>query len=230
MGISTVCFSCGKQFSTRAKARVHELHNCKQNVNCREKEACLTCGAMILRTDMQRHINNVHHHADRMQCDYCGRVLTREGMVYHMTNHVGQNLVKCTHCDKKMSYKSIANHVKTQHSATKPPPKELKTCKVCGKEVAFLRSHMKTHAEKEECTVCGKMFSKHTLPVHMKRHTKQLMSAVDLIPCEKCGKACTKEIMRSHLRTHEPRINCTVCGKEYSVDGMRKHMRKAHSK
>lgn len=45
-------------------------------------------------------------------------------------------------------------------------------CPIWKKKVSLLKRHMRHHEPKKNCTVCGKMFTEHHLPLHMKTHSK----------------------------------------------------------
>ncbi|KAG5672974.1 hypothetical protein PVAND_003059 [Polypedilum vanderplanki] len=221
--LSTNCPACGKHFETRAETGVHYRHHCEQNINRREKEPCDLCGAMVCPIDMRRHIANLHNNADCLECDYCGKILTREGMVYHVKVHVGQHKIECNICHKMINYKKIDEHKKYQHTEETRPKK---ACPVCGKLATNLGTHMKMH-EKEQCPTCLKYFTKQSIKAHIKTHTKknEPKKVEPKVACETCGKMGTKTWLYSHKKTHLPRQKCKFCGKEYSADRMRKHIK-----
>ena len=124
-----------------------------------------------------------------------------------------EKIHKCSVCGKDFATKQHLNrHVSSVHEKRRP-----ELCSLCGASFAekgILAKHMTSVHNKEShiCPICNIEKPSHDyLTAHIRnKHEK--------IPCEQCGKAIGKDLMKRHLRdSHsspdQKKFRCEVCGK-----------------
>ncbi|KAJ8362716.1 hypothetical protein SKAU_G00115470, partial [Synaphobranchus kaupii] len=140
-----------------------------------------------------------------------------------LRNHTGENLYKCTHCEKCFSRKRDLNVHLRIHTGEKPYK-----CTHCGKSfcsASVLNVHQRIHTGEKpyKCTQCEKCFiTKSCLNSHLRIHTDE--KPHNCTQCEKCFK--TKSDLKMHFRIHtgEKPYKCTHCGKSfYSASVLNRH-------
>ncbi|XP_035813131.2 uncharacterized protein LOC111581860 isoform X1 [Amphiprion ocellaris] len=162
-------------------------------------------------------------------------------------NHASVHLQTCSLCpysDNKVS--ELLNHIRKEHLIQEPtglfsaePGEDVlqkvnsqmlksktNTCEYCGKvfkDVATLKTHIKTHIPIYHCDKCDKKYSsKAALIVHQRIHTGELPYL-----CSHCGRGFrSSHMLQLHVRTHtgDRRYTCHICGKT-SVQHLARHMR-----
>ncbi|XP_041475976.1 zinc finger protein 91-like isoform X2 [Lytechinus variegatus] len=122
----------------------------------------------------------------------------------------------CSTCDKTFLRRlDYANHIETHMDRNK---RQKYHCKECNKSFVsknYITSHvhMKMHAEKFKCEICGQERpTKKTLERHVKFvHTKEF-------PCHLCKKVFARnKYLKMHIEDHElgRKYKCEECGKAF---------------
>jgi len=156
-------------------------------------------------------------------CHVCGTYSTKRK--YNLERHIQEvhsdmnGYIKCKKCKLKILESELG-----KHSCVLYP------CDICGKEFgkeSYLRTHIESIHEKTHtctCDVCGKVFlSKATLS----QHVKYQHEPVKTIPCTICGKEYTDRDMKTHLLTHQEKVECTICN--VKVRKIEFHMKRMHA-
>ena len=160
----------------------------------------------------------------RHQCKVCGLRLKTVSLRKHMEIHTGQNLYKCSFCDKIFRSKYFHNIHELGHKG------QLPQCSVCGGRYTNLQGHMLTHDDsvdknKHVCSVCKKGFRiASRLKTHMMIH-----SGEKPYTCKDCGGRfrCLSHL-KTHMASHTKEKNhvCSVCGSSFLQKyGLIVHMR-----
>ena len=142
------------------------------------------------------------------------------------TNDEDSQIIKCKLCSKSFSTKrSLIHHKKTIH--VNKIPKEV--CKICGKEVKYLQSHMKSHDDDKEvqkCEICFKTYSCITsLNIHIKNFHERKRDS----KCDICGKIFGHGYLKRHiLSVHKgvKKFSCDLCEKSFSTKKYLKNHKK----
>ncbi|KAI4477367.1 hypothetical protein M0804_012753 [Polistes exclamans] len=100
-------------------------------------------------------------------------------------------------------------------------------CKLCGKSVANLKKHMKSHyPDKYQCQIC----TMPSVPVGLSYHEMFAgsLGSPALWRCRACGKQVTNRWHHFHIHTAQ-RSLCPYCPNTYSrIDTLRTHIRTKH--
>jgi len=251
------CNYCGKIFDTQQKLRQH------QQIHTYEMVKCPNCvpEKFIRGYALNKHVKIVHKLVRDIHCEYdgCGKTFKQSevmknhvkyvhlkelslcnlcgasvrDMSYHVQTCNKNNNCKniCDICAKKLSSKiSLKNHIKTAHGENTTT-----TCNICGKEVYYMKSHLKhKHADPDDsipkisceypdCQASFKAKStaaKHFKVLHMGQ--KQL--------CPVCN--VWLKNLRGHLEvTHQrgKKYQCHDCGKIFfRGNHLKVHTAKVH--
>nr|XP_049695999.1 zinc finger protein 287 isoform X1 [Helicoverpa armigera] len=166
------------------------------------------------RAKLLAHMNKHDASAGPLECNVCHvRCKHAHALSAHKRRH--RLRWRCTVCGHTMSRAGVAaDHCSRRHTA--PPPQH--TCRLCGHtdalvcyvSLAKLRSHMKSHAERQRCELCGKTFRDRTsLRTHLFIH-----SGEKEFSCSRCDKRFLfKKAMQVHAMTHDAHANlyCYQC-------------------
>jgi hypothetical protein len=142
---------------------------------------CKICDKKLARKrTLINHMQNVHRaepDCKYFECDFCGlRFLKKGSIIKHLKlKHEGGKIeeFQCDHDGKMFTSKTrLHDHMKNCHRAASK-------CKVCGKEVKHLKSHMRMVHSSEKttfaCKICNKTFrNKESLASHLKTHNKHV--------------------------------------------------------
>ncbi|XP_035913555.1 zinc finger protein 691-like isoform X1 [Anopheles stephensi] len=117
-----------------------------------------------------------------------------------------------------------------QTGANRKKPKRAespKQCEVCGKQVQYMREHMRLHRIESQhpCPHCDRTFVQaNNLKYHIRKHLGEKPFA-----CKQCKKQFYCEAhLKSHMRVHGPQglFQCTMCPKSFNQEcNLKKHLR-----
>uniref|UniRef100_A0A915CXU8 Sodium/hydrogen exchanger 8 n=1 Tax=Ditylenchus dipsaci TaxID=166011 RepID=A0A915CXU8_9BILA len=111
----------------------------------------------------------------RHQCNQCKKAFVRPSELFrHYLTHTGEKSFKCKQCNRSFLLKHhLEDHAKTHKPAS--------------------------HAEKIQCSVCGKNFlSNSALKLHIRMHTNEMPFSCEEVTCAERFR--TKKMMYAHLR------------------------------
>uniref|UniRef100_A0A3F2Z149 C2H2-type domain-containing protein n=1 Tax=Anopheles minimus TaxID=112268 RepID=A0A3F2Z149_9DIPT len=102
-----------------------------------------------------------------------------------------------------------------------------KQCEVCGKQVQYMREHMRLHRIESQhpCPHCDRTFVQaNNLKYHIRKHL-----GVKPYACKQCKKEFYCEAhLKSHMRVHGPQglFQCSMCPKSFNQEcNLKKHLR-----
>ncbi|CAG0887428.1 unnamed protein product [Cyprideis torosa] len=228
-----VCATCGKNFVTNQRLRVHERTHSAQ-----KPHVCETCGAgfanpLTLKSHVAREHEGGYENDPELSrpvsCEVCGKVMPFYRIYHHRKNH---KKYPCKVCGIELSCpQSVRKHTALIHNQGETDRVE---CEVCGKILlAFrLKTHMSqyhTDAASLKCSLCSKEFkTKANLASH-KRYT-HVEEAKHV--CSICGKKwATISKLRIHEDSHSDvkRHICGNCGKAFKYSAqLSLHVRVDH--
>ncbi|XP_075989943.1 uncharacterized protein LOC142985577 isoform X2 [Anticarsia gemmatalis] len=158
---------------------------------------------------LHNHMRKHDPSAGDMVCNVC-KVRCRDA--HALCAHKRRHRVRwrCCLCGDTWSRAAVAaDHYARAHGA--PPPTH--TCSVCGHSaptLGKLRNHIKNHAERQKCDLCGKTFRDRTsLRTHLFIH-----KGVKEYSCPRCDKKFLfKKAMEVHMVTHDAsaHLYCYQC-------------------
>ena len=182
------CQYCTSQFDSKKNLRQHEqkhemieknLEKNLDNIYKEERELCKKCGKNVIRTDLIRHMRQVH--GPPRACPWCG-VITK-----NLRRHLRRK-----QCDLP------------EDQRTK---KETTPCHICSKMIPKIKikSHVRLiHGDKKfECDQCDyKTYSKPNLSYHTRRvHEQKPLKE----RCPECNKECTS--LEWHIQTYHTSVS-----------------------
>ena len=224
------CPSCvPEKFMTGYALRKHlkNVHKLIRDIPC-EYDGC---GKLFKQREvMKNHVKYVHL-KEYSLCNLCGASVRDRS--YHVQscnkNYISKNI--CDICSKQLSCKvSLSNHMKTVHGENTTT-----TCNICGKEVSYMKSHLKhKHANPDDNTPkisckypdCQALFkSKSSAAKHFK-----VLHLEEKQQCHVCH--LWLKNLRGHLQvTHQrgKKYQCDDCGKIFfRGNHLKVHMAKVH--
>ncbi|XP_026747816.1 zinc finger protein 678-like isoform X2 [Trichoplusia ni] len=158
---------------------------------------------------LDNHMKKHDESAGTMVCEVCKvRCRDAHALCAHRRRH--RVRWRCCRCGRSVSRAAVAaDHVAREHHA--PPPTH--ACRLCGHEeptLGKLRNHIKNHAERQKCELCGKTFRDRTsLRTHLFIHKGEKEYS-----CPRCDKRFLfKKAMEVHLVTHDApaHLYCYEC-------------------
>lgn len=138
------------------------------------KFVCDKCGKDFCHiSNIRRHIKDVHP-AEDIVCDICNVIFKTRGNYnrHYMRKHLSIKAFICHICARAFytSY-GLKGHIKSHEQPCE--------CKICGKMVSDLKTHLNRHNSKKAeivyvtCPQCGKLLDKYQLQIHIDSvHTK----------------------------------------------------------
>lgn len=189
------CMVCGEKFEFKRDLKRHALSH-KEDLNC------TSCPKKFSsQWKLMQHLQRVHGKVRDVQCDFCGKMYTRQYLQNHLKTHTGERQYKCHICGASF----VQNiHLKT-HFKTHSGVKDYQ-CDICGKSFALrctLTYHYRTHTGEKpyKCKVCNKAFVQlSSLTQH-----KQVHFPSGPHQCQLCDKKYAyKYTLNAHYREHTP--------------------------
>ncbi|XP_059044856.1 zinc finger protein 91-like isoform X2 [Achroia grisella] len=221
-GPSCDCPDCGKQFTSPYLLNVHLI-------NSGQKEACLTCGTVLLRGEEIKEHLSVAHKTEVILCKQCPLMFPDE---VHMNNHVQEDhrlgALTCCDCGRVFARRAAFETHMQMHT--------VRTCRKCGAQFSNRgcyrehRSHCEPNARPDihllprnkrsnirdpaafSCDHCGKTY---TSRPQLKNHILWIHMDVRPHQCQWCGKRFyTSSRLAEHnvVHTRERKFECDICG------------------
>jgi KRAB domain-containing zinc finger protein len=124
----------------------------------------------------------------------------------NLKSHKKSTVRKCHFCDKIFNLSYISEHMNRKHSAEMK--KEQNVCRICDRKLLNVRG----------------------LISHMNRMHGDFFGKFQYYECDYDGKLFKeKNVLISHMRTHNMRINCEICGAEIQPKYLKQHIRDVHA-
>ena len=216
------CDICIKSFVHKDLLQQH-----KQKVHLQNKKEfllCEVCKKSISKSNMKRHILEVHEKIRKYMCEMCDKAFTEKrnllchNQSFHSDTKIETEGIRCSYCSKIFNSKAIGRHTREVHEKLKP-----NKCYLCHKSFSRpiqLSIHVDTeHGAQESvnkftCDVCSSEFKELSgLFHHLKNHKSESFL------CNSCEKNfSTKEVYNRHIKAvHEKRkdFKCNLCDEEF---------------
>lgn len=263
-----LCSTCGKQFFLKIDYNRHILlhrgeagHKCtlckkgfvtsgllKNHIRTVHKNKEIKCSYCTkkfkLQTQLKRHIMGVHKKKgnlakEKVNCNICGKRLTKQCLNAHMERHSGTKRFQCDVCGQKFfQHLSLNNHM-IRHQDPKF------SCEYCGKS-HFTKQEMLTHIRRQHtreivctCQHCGKGFVhktnliQHVRYCHPGDNEPKLVEPKTPKQCTVCGKIYSSRTSLIHhrRRAHENKeYPCSECEMTFrNLVPFKSHLKKVHN-
>ena len=158
------CLACSFDCTDPAILKRHQV----RHLSTKPFQCDLCNKAFRIKSEVQRHKNDIHLKLYAVKCLHCGKLCAgRGGLKKHTKIHNDERPHACIKCDRKYIAKSqLVSHMRT-HSGEKPL-----TCTLCENSFSWpgaLRIHIRTHTGEKPygCTKCEKSFAQSS---NRKRH------------------------------------------------------------
>ena len=186
------CTICDKAFVTKQKLAEHtNSHTGNAPIKCPLCEETFRRYSNLIQ-HKQRHHLNIKKKVRDFIC-HCGEIFhSKKKLDWHKEIHEEKPKC-CTYCSERFVHSaSLTRHIRKAHDCRYVPK--------CGREI-----------ENIECKVCGYVFLKSSMAVHMRMHSGERP-----YPCHVCGKDfTTKWNLQLHRWTHAARstkpFKCSLC-------------------
>lgn len=211
------------------------------------KIECEICNKMIRKNYRKAHLKR-HKNERNFKCDLCDKTFVLAGdLTTHLKLHYSVAPIKnpslkkfvepktCNVCGQKfIGISAYERHIQS-HGTTS----SLYECDICGRQVKEkknLLSHMIFRHSgqpklKAPCTICGKIFNRKYLNLHVRKHnvTNQNPSHI----CPICGKTfLVSSDLSAHIRQHNRTAEaspCSICGKTFASPASLADHNRVHS-
>lgn len=200
------CWNCQKGFIKQQSLTRH-VKLCELTGN---KFECFVCKKDTFRSYQKLRVHMTHHRNLELEkkagkmfvCDVCSfSSRSRTSFRTHRQVHDQQRAFEeygtgfpCEHCNKVFRSKPcVKQHMRLMHKGDLRKP-----CKICGKKVKFMDSHLMTHKdEPKNCPTCGILCKNKGV---LKSHIRVKHVLVPHLPCQFCERLFKK---RNQLMEHE---------------------------
>lgn len=235
------CEICGRKCSKYNNLRDHFRYKHTSKVKCE------VCQKMIRRNYRVAHMKR-HNNERNFKCMLCDKAFVLAGdLTTHLKLHYAAVSTKnpsskkfvepqtCGVCGQKfIGISAYERHIQS-HGTTS----SLYECDICGrkvKEKKNLLSHMLfRHSSKPKlkvpCTICGKLFNKKYLNLHVRKHN--VMNQKPSHICPICGKTfLVSGDLSAHIRQHNRTAEtspCSICGKTFASPASLADHNRVHS-
>lgn len=215
------CEVCKKMIRRNYRIAHMRRHNNERNFQC-----TLCDKAFVVAGDLTTHLK-LHHSAapskhpsskkfaEPQTCGVCGqKFIGISAYERHLQSHgTTSSLYECDICGRKVKEKkNLLSHMLFRHSDM---PKLKEPCSICGK--VFNRKYLKLHVRKHNvtnqqpshiCPICGRQF---LVSGDLSAHIRMHNRTVEATPCSICGKTfASPASLADHNRVHS--------GERYSSD------------
>ena len=225
------CKYCSLHFNDLSSRNQHKRnqHEGRHTNNTNDKqskivtETCPVCKKQYQFQDGKDLSMHIAKHAlpKKYQCNVCEKYFgCNSNLTKHAKRHTGEKTLSCKYCSFFFRDSAAKNHHERKHTTntddklSKEHEKSL--CKVCGKLVIAMKSHMATHAlvNTLACDLCQQKFHD---KYSMKRHISIVHLNYKPYSCGTCQKSYT---LRFSLKNHEElhqglQLKCKVCEKMF---------------
>ena len=204
MHLKMTCKICSKKIDGNLLKNHVKL--CLNESGVQETFLCNLCPKSYhFESDLGMHKQRTHLMNKPYVCDICGfSAAYKSDLEQHMKKH--QPMVKCPICHKLVT--NIKRHKFNVHEMKK----KFYVCDVCGLKSSYkstLKKHKKIHDPKVKCSICRKLVT------DLKTHNSREHPAKNkLYVCDVCGFSVGyKAAFEKHIKTHGPKIKCSICHK-----------------
>ena len=190
------CKTCLKILGTKHSLRQHEKTH--------QKQQCKVCNSKVLPQSFEKHMQSHQNEKSerKFECKIC--------------------------CQKFLTNKQLYKHVKI-HS-------KIFQCDLCGHYSALksnLMKHLNLHLVQGQfkCFFCRKLFKNkesfrfHSRQIHGDPNNRKGLTKADLF-CRTCRKEFDDvQARRSHEKSHEEKVQCSICDKKCKLNSLAKHLK-----
>ena len=181
-----------KLYNNGNPRKTHLLPRINRTLLPGELYTCDKCGIKFLSwMSIYSHVTTVHKLVGDFKCENCSKIFKTPGNLKRHVQSIHKKIRSfvCHICAQAFP----SNSKLMMHFHVHSEPEE---CKLCGRLVRNMKQHLKRHESSANrtfltCPVCGKIYDKFVLPVHIDRvHVKSFNGNV--FRCDKCDNEYTR--------------------------------------